>query len=65
MDQPRADLVGVFVCPRCKGGLTSDAQGLSCDVCKLLYPFDNGIPVLIVEEASPFRAGSGAQSGSP
>ncbi|MDN5797189.1 MAG: hypothetical protein L0H79_15745 [Intrasporangium sp.] len=47
----------ILRCPRCKGQLT-DATGddgveLQCSSCRLGYPLDSGIPVLLVDLARP------------
>lgn len=47
----------ILRCPRCKGELTdSTAEGhveLQCAACRLGYPIDAGIPVLLVDLARP------------
>jgi len=47
------DLLELLACPRCKGPLVydADAPSLTCDGCGLRYRIDEGIPVLLVEEA--------------
>ena len=42
-----------LACPQCKGDLihASDPEGLICESCKLFYPINDGIPVMLVEEA--------------
>ncbi len=53
------ELLRILVCPKCKGDLVvqSDAEGveasLDCRACGLAYPVDDGIPVMLVEEARP------------
>lgn len=49
------DLLDKLACPRCKAPvrLLDDEAGLACDACSLLYPIEQGIPVMIVEEARP------------
>ncbi|GAA6524533.1 Trm112 family protein [Intrasporangium sp. DVR] len=47
----------ILRCPRCKGVLT-DAQGpsgpeLLCPSCRLAYPVEDGVPVLLVDLARP------------
>lgn len=44
-------------CPRCKGELadTAERDALTCGVCDLAYPVENGVPVLLVELAHPIR----------
>ena len=42
-----------LVCPVCKGKLDYDAQKekLICNNCRLVYRIDNGVPVLLSDEA--------------
>jgi uncharacterized protein len=52
------DLLELLVCPQCKGALSLATDGeahvsLDCPACKLAYPIDEGIPVMLVEEARP------------
>ena len=49
------ELLAILVCPACRKPveLTSDAQGLRCAACKLVYPIRDGFPVMIKEEAIP------------
>jgi hypothetical protein len=47
----------ILRCPRCKGELTDTATDsgveLQCPACRLGYPIDSGIPVLLVDLARP------------
>ncbi|MGH7686638.1 MAG: Trm112 family protein [Candidatus Dormibacteria bacterium] len=43
----------LLACPRCHGELVDDESGLRCDACALLYPIVDGLPVLLVDEATP------------
>lgn len=53
-------LLAILVCPKCKGALTyrdadqGDQGGevLDCPACKLRYPVRDGIPVMLVDEAT-------------
>ncbi len=51
------ELLRILVCPKCKGDLEvqRDDQGeektLDCRACSLAYPVEDGIPVMLVEEA--------------
>lgn len=47
-------LLEILVCPVCKGKLTyrEAEQGLDCDACQLRYPVRDGIPVMLVDEAT-------------
>src|SRR3989338_570046 len=53
-----SQLLNILACPRCKGkvSLTGDKSGLACSPCGLTYPVRNGVPVLMVEEASSSEA---------
>ncbi|MCW5589969.1 MAG: Trm112 family protein [Legionellales bacterium] len=46
-------LLDILVCPACKGKLEYDKiqQRLICRFDKLIYPIDDGIPVMLVDEA--------------
>jgi len=47
-----------LACPQCKGDLnyTLNPEGLICKPCGLLYPINDGIPVMLVEEAKKIEA---------
>jgi len=48
-------LLEILICPACHGDireLDSD-RGLECAKCGRVYPVRDGIPVMLVEEASP------------
>ena len=52
-------LLEILVCPKCKGELDvkrggeGDETALDCASCSLSYPVEDGIPVMLVEEARP------------
>jgi uncharacterized protein YbaR (Trm112 family) len=52
------ELLRILVCPKCHGPLElqCDAQGLEagldCSTCQLSYPIEDGIPVMLLEEAT-------------
>ena len=48
------DLLEVLACPKCHGRLepSPERASLDCPACKLAYPVVDGIPVMLVEEAS-------------
>jgi uncharacterized protein YbaR (Trm112 family) len=50
------DLLNILVCPECKGDLVYDAAAstLTCNACRLRYRIEDGIPVMLVEEAEKF-----------
>jgi len=48
-------LLEILVCPRCKGELEyrTDAQELVCQACRLRYPIEDDIPIMLIDEARP------------
>jgi uncharacterized protein YbaR (Trm112 family) len=50
------DLLSILVCPACKGDLvySESAATLTCNACRLRYRIEDGIPVMLVEEAEKF-----------
>lgn len=51
------ELLDILACPKCKGDLemTPDETELRCPLCRLSYRIDDGIPILLVEEAHPYE----------
>ena len=47
------ELKEILACPRCKGELEfhEDQAEIRCLACRLAYRIDDGIPVMLVEEA--------------
>lgn len=52
-------LLEIMQCPACAGTLSEDvaASQLVCEECGLRYRVDNGIPVMLLDEA--IRPGAG------
>ena len=48
-------LLSILVCPKCKGELEyREAEpALICHACKLRYPVRDGIPIMLIDEATP------------
>ena len=44
-------LLDILCCPACHGDVVEKAEGLHCQVCGLLYPIEDGIPVMLVDAA--------------
>lgn len=50
------ELLEILVCPKCKGDLEyrqEPAETLACHRCKLVYAVEDGIPILLIDEAKP------------
>jgi uncharacterized protein len=47
------ELLDILVCPLCKEPvtLTPDGAGLKCGKCRRVYPIEDDIPVMLVDEA--------------
>ena len=49
-------LLDLLVCPQCKGELnSSEEQTLVCPHCQLAYPVRDGVPVMLIDEATPLE----------
>ena len=48
-------LLDILICPACSGDIAMEAagRGLECQACGRVYPVRDGIPVMLIEEASP------------
>ncbi len=48
-------LLEIMQCPSCTGTLTvrDEAPALVCSDCGLQYPIRDGIPVMLIDEATP------------
>ena len=49
------ELLEILVCPKCKGDLDyRPAEGvLVCPSCRLAYPIEDDIPIMLIDEAKP------------
>jgi uncharacterized protein YbaR (Trm112 family) len=50
------DLLEILVCPKCKGPLehrTAPSESLVCGACRLVYAVEDGIPIMLIDEAKP------------
>ena len=49
------ELLEILVCPRCKGELEHRMQpeALICHACRLIYAVEDGIPIMLIDEAKP------------
>jgi uncharacterized protein YbaR (Trm112 family) len=50
------ELLEILACPKCKGELKlpDDESELRCDACRLRYRIEDGIPILLIDEATPY-----------
>jgi uncharacterized protein len=48
------DLLEILACPACKAKveLKADGKGLKCVQCRRVYPIEDDIPVMLIEEAT-------------
>ena len=48
------ELMEVLCCPKCKGDVVEQNEKIICQnlECRLRYPIKDGIPVMLVEEAT-------------
>lgn len=47
----RPDLLEILACPACKAKVRLEGEELVCEGCGLRYPIEDGIPIMLVEEA--------------
>ena len=49
------ELLKLLVCPKCKGPLEyrPEEASLVCHSCRLVYPIEGDIPIMLIDEARP------------
>jgi uncharacterized protein YbaR (Trm112 family) len=47
-----ADLLEILACPACRGAFTAEDHALRCVSCGRSYPIRDGIPILLVDQAT-------------
>ena len=49
------ELLEILACPKCHGklDLVEEPPSLDCAACRLRYRIEDGIPVMLIEEAEP------------
>ena len=51
------DLLDILACPQCKGAVKlMDDSGIVCEKCSLLYKIQDGIPVMLIDKATPIES---------
>ncbi len=51
------ELLEILVCPKCKGDLEhrlDPEEQLVCHACRLIYRVEDDIPIMLIDEATPF-----------
>ena len=50
------ELLEILACPKCKGEIYLDEKEgtLKCDKCRLMYEIKDDIPIMLIDEATPF-----------
>jgi uncharacterized protein YbaR (Trm112 family) len=50
-----SELLEILVCPKCRGELEyrREPESLVCHACRLVYPVEDGIPIMLIDEAKP------------
>jgi len=48
------ELLQMLVCPACKKPLVyrTEPESLKCEVCRRVYPVRDGIPVMLIDQAT-------------
>lgn len=51
------ELLEILACPKCKGDifLNRTGDGLVCKACSVVYPIKDDIPVMLIDEALPYK----------
>ena len=51
------ELLEILACPKCKGEIFLNAagDGLICKSCRLVYQIKEDIPVMLIDEALPYK----------
>jgi uncharacterized protein YbaR (Trm112 family) len=51
------ELLEILACPKCKGELQLAAGDteLRCPACRLIYRIEDGIPILLIDEAASYE----------
>lgn len=54
----KIDLAEILACPACCGSVRVDQDTVHCPQCRLDYPKENGIPIMLLEHAVPSQVNS-------
>lgn len=55
------ELKQILACPKCRGDLEfrEERAEIHCQRCRLAFPIEDDIPVMLVEEARPLEEAAG------
>lgn len=59
------ELLDILVCPKCHSSLeyrTTPHEELVCHMCNVAYRIEDGIPVMLIDEAHPYDAAEEAKA---
>ena len=49
-------LFHILACPKCHGALEQkDTTALVCNACRLAFPIEGGLPILLIEKAHTYK----------
>ncbi len=53
----KQELLDIIACPKCKGPvqLNEEKNSLICEACQLIYEIRDDIPIMLIDEATPFN----------
>ena len=51
------EILKIMCCPKCRRDLflAEDGKGLDCLGCRLRYPIEHGIPIMLIDRALPLE----------
>lgn len=51
------ELLDILACPGCKGPLilSPDSKTLQCEHCRLRFPIEDDIPILLLDQAKSYE----------
>jgi len=55
------ELLEILACPKCKSSVVEEGERICCtnEACALRYPIQEGIPIMLIEEAEDPKASEG------
>ena len=64
-----AELLRILACPKCHGelsleGTEDDPRGFLCARCELVFPVEDAIPVMLLNQAIPLKTWKTTKAGA-